>query len=327
MTFNNSLLTTHCSLKRNLLAFSAGVDSSALFFLLLDNNIPFDIALVNYGTRRDSDKEEIHAKALAEKYDLVCHTIKAPAFTTNFEKNARDFRYDFFETLIKEHSYETLLTAHQLNDQLEWMLMRLTKGAGVSELIGLERVSQRKNYTLIRPLLEYSKDELLEYLETNQYPYFIDESNSDEKYERNRFRKKFSDPLITQYKEGIKRSFKYLRKDKESLEKEFETIYTEKSLRIIKLHKVTAKVKAVDLALKELGYLLSSSQREEIEKEESLVIGGEWAVELQEDQLYIAPYVTTNMPKKFKEECRVKRISSKIRPYLFQEKIDIQILP
>jgi len=313
--------------KKNLLAFSAGVDSSALFFLLLKNNIPFDIALVNYGTREDSDKEEAHAKELAKKHQLICHTAKAPIFANHFEKNARDFRYTFFEELIGTHDYDTLLTAHQLNDQLEWLLMRLTKGAGTSELIGLEPVSQRKNYTLIRPLLKQSKEELLEYLETNKYPYFIDESNSEVKYERNLFRKQFSDPLMAKYKEGIKRSFDYLRKDKESLEKEFETMYTEKSLRVIKLHSKTVKVKAVDLALKELGYLLSAAQRIEIEKEVSLVIGGEWVVELQGDHLYISPYVTADMPKEFKEQCRVKRIPSKIRPYLFQEKIDIQILP
>jgi len=308
---------------KNLLAFSAGIDSSALFFILLENKISFDIALVNYGTRKNSNEEEAHAKALAEKYNLTCYTIKAPKFTTHFEKNARDFRYNFFETLINEHGYDTLLTAHQLNDQLEWLFMRLTKGAGVSELIGLESVSKRKNYTLIRPLLAHSKDELLEYLKANKYPYFIDESNSDEKYERNKFRKAFSDPLVAQYKDGIKRSFKYLRKDKESLEKEFETIYSEKELRVIKLHTVTAKGKAVDLALKALGYLLSASQRLEIEKEESLVIGGKWAIEIQDDLIYISPYVSTDMPKKFKEECRILKIPSKIRAYCFEENIDI----
>ena len=292
----------------------------------MKERITFDIALVNYGTRDNSDKEEAHAKALAKKYNLTCYTIKAPKFTTHFEKNAREFRYDFFETLIKEHEYDTLLTAHQLNDQLEWLLMRLTKGAGVSELIGLESVSKRKNYTLIRPLLAHSKDALLAYLETNKYPYFIDESNSDEKYERNKFRKAFSDPLMAQYKEGIKRSFEYLRKDKESLEKDFETLYSQKELRVVKLHNPSVKVKAADLALKELGYLLSASQRQEIEKEESLVIGGEWAVELQDDTLYIAPYLTADMPKKFKEECRVLKIPSKIRSYCFTENINIQDL-
>lgn len=321
-----TLDVTHLQEKKNLLAFSAGVDSSALFFLLLKHNISFDIALVNYGTRENSETEEAHAKALAKQYDLTCHTIKAPLFTTHFEKKAREFRYDFFEKLIHTHHYDTLLTAHQLNDQLEWLLMRLTKGAGVSELIGLEEVSQRENYTLIRPLLAYSKEELLTFLQDNKYPYFIDESNSDEKYERNLFRKQFSDPLISVYKEGIRRSFEYLRRDKNELEAHFEPLYSQKALRIIKLHTLTSKVKATDLALKELGYLLTAAQRKEVENEESLVIGGKWAIEFQDDMLYIAPYLCTDMPKKFKEACRVLKIPSKIRAYCFEEDIDIKAI-
>jgi len=309
--------------KKNLLAFSAGIDSSALFFLLIENNIKFDIAIVNYGTRIASEKEEAHAKALAKKHKLFCHSIKAPKFETHFEKQARDFRYTFFETLVKEHNYDTLLTAHQLNDQLEWLLMRLSKGAGTSELLGLEPVSKRGDYTLVRPLLSYTKKELLSYLNTHQYPYFVDESNSDEKFERNAFRKQFSDPLIAKYSEGIKRSFAYLKKDKEHLESDFETRFSKKELRVIKLHTTTVKVKATDLALKELGYLLSAAQRKEIEKEASIVIGGKWAVELQDDLLYIAPYLTSNMPKKFKEECRVLKIPSKIRAYCFHHKINL----
>jgi tRNA(Ile)-lysidine synthase len=103
----------------------------------------------------------------------------------------------------------------------------------------------------------------------------------------------------------------------------FTPIYSQKDLKIIKLHSLSAKVKASDLALKELGYLLSASQRLEIEKEQSLVIGGKWAVELRDDTLYIAPYSTVDMPKAFKEECRVKKIPVKIRPYIFKENINI----
>jgi len=313
---------SHLKGKKNLLAFSAGVDSSALFFLLLENQIKFDIAIVNYGTREGSDKEEAHAKALAKKYKLFCHSIKAPVFHSHFEKQARDFRYDFFESLITLEGYDTLMTAHQLNDQLEWLLMRLSKGAGLSELLGLEPVTQKAHYTLIRPLLAYSKEELLQYLQSNGHPYFVDESNSDESYERNKFRKQFSDALIVEYKEGIKRSMEYLRKDKETLESGFETLYSNKLLHIVKLHTPTAKIKAADLTLKKLGYLLSASQRQEIEKESSLVIGGEWAVALQDDLLFIAPYLTVDMPKKFKEVCRVLKVPGKIRPYLFKEHID-----
>ena len=313
--------------KSNLLAFSAGIDSSALFFLLIENNIPFDIAIVDYGLREQSKEEVALAKTLAEKYNLQCFTAQAPHFESHFEANARKFRYDFFETLIKEHGYDNLLTAHQLNDQLEWFLMRLTKGAGVSELVGLEPISQREGYTLLRPLLEYGKEELLDYLKANGHPYFIDESNHDEAYERNAFRKHFSDPLIAQYKEGIKRSFEYLRRDKAILASSYETVLTEKQLRILHLHDPSAKVRAADQTLKQLGYLLSAAQRREIEKENSMVIGGEWVVELQDELLYIAPYETADMPKKFKEACRIQRIPKKIRPYLFRENIAFDPLP
>jgi len=309
--------------KKNLLAFSAGIDSSALFFLLIENNIKFDIAIVDYGIREQSKEEVAHAKALAKKYKLFCHNIKATKFDTHFEKQARDFRYEFFESLISIEGYDNLLTAHQLNDQLEWMLMRLTKGAGISELLGLAELTKKETYTLIRPLLEYSKEELLGYLQEYDHPYFVDKSNADEKYERNAFRKQFSDPLMAEYKEGIKRSFDYLRKDKEYLESGFETVYSEKKLRVIKLHTLESKAKATDLALKALGYLLSASQRQEIGKESSLVIGGEWAIELHNNLLYIAPYTTTDMPKKFKEECRVLKIPSKIRAYCFCHKINL----
>jgi len=312
--------------KKNLLAFSAGVDSSALFYLLLENNINFDIAIVDYGLREESKKEINHAKTLAKRHKLFCHDIKAPKYETHFEKKARDFRYEFFESLISIEGYDNLLTAHQLNDQLEWLFMRFTKGAGASELIGLEPLIQKENYILLRPLLSYTKEELLSYLKENDYPYFIDESNDDEKYERNKFRKRFSDALMSEYSEGIKRSFDYLRNDKTILESNFESLYTHKSLQIVKLHNLKMKTKAVDIALKQLGYLLSASQRQEIEKENSLVIGGEWAIEIQDDLLYLCPYVTVGMTKEFKEKCRVYKVPNKIRPYIFKENIEPSFL-
>ena len=309
--------------KHNLLAFSAGVDSSALFFLLIENKIRFDIAIVDYGVREESKEEVAHAKSLARKHKLFCHTIKAPVFNSNFEKKARDFRYQFFDSLVTIEAYDNILTAHQLNDQLEWLLMRLTKGAGVSELLGLEALSKKDHYTLVRPLLEYTKESLLNYLDKNAYPYHIDKSNYDEKYERNKFRKQFSDTLISQYPEGIKRSFSYLRKDKVLLQSIFETIYTHKLLHIIQIYNPHMKAKASDITLKKLGYLLSASQRKEIEQQPSIVIGGDWVIELQGSLLYICPYVDTTMPKEFKEECRLSNIPLKVRPYLFQENIPI----
>jgi tRNA(Ile)-lysidine synthase len=232
---------------KNLLAFSAGVDSVALFFLLLENNIKFDIAIVNYGIRKESIQEEEYAKYLSKKYNLkiyIAHSIK---FENNFEKNARDFRYNFFEEIIEREKYDNLLTAHQLNDRLEWLLMRLSKGAGVVELLGLEGISKKQNYTLIRPILEHSKDELLYYLKENNYKYFIDSSNSDEKYERNYFRKHFSNQLIKKYKKGISKSFEYLNKDKELLIKGYKQIYNYNELYIIRIENSSIKIRVIDI--------------------------------------------------------------------------------
>ncbi len=308
--------------KRNLLAFSAGVDSSALFFLLLEHNISFDIALVNYALRQQAKDEEAYALELAKKYSLKAHIAYAPKFENNFEKNARDFRYAFFDKLMS--NYDNLLTAHQLNDQLEWFLMRLAKGAGVHELMGLEEVSVKKNYKLIRPLLQYSKEELLEYLKSNNHRYFVDQSNFEPYYERNIFREKFANRLLESYKEGIKRSFNYLKEDKKALDSGVKELFHQKELFVISYKYPYQVPRVVDQYLKKLGYLLSASQREELKRETSIVFGGKWAVEIKEDRIFIAPYSTEAMPKKFKEQCRVAKIPSKIRPYLFN--VDINII-
>ena len=314
------------SKQKNLLAFSAGVDSSALFFLLINNNIPFDMALVNYGLRKQSREEEQYALDLALKYNLELYTIKAPKWQSNFEANARNFRYKFFHKIIDKEGYSTLLTAHQLNDQLEWFLMRLTKGAGVSELIGLEVLSTRytefnTKYNLVRPILDISKDELIDYLDKNNHKYFIDTSNFEDKYERNRFRKDFSDKLLKEYKNGISKSFKYLKNDKELLLRGINIIFRFKKLMVISLANIELKAKGADIGLKELGYLLSSKQREEIIKSNSIVIGGEWAVVYQDEKLYISPFLNISMPKKYKELCRVSSMPIKIRPYCYSNSI------
>jgi len=311
---------------RNLLAFSAGVDSSALFFLLLEHNIPFDIALVNYGVREQSREEEAYALELVQKYNLKAYIKQAPKFDNNFEKNARDFRYDFFDELMREEGYDNLLTAHQLNDQLEWFLMRLTKGAGTSELLGLEAFSTRRNYNIVRPLLQYSKEELERYLKEHNYTYFIDASNGDEKYERNRFRNQFSDKLIEEYKDGIKRSFDYLAKDKAVLSEGCEELFHEKEFYLLSYQQKHQVVRLVDKYLKKLGYLLSAQQRKELERERSMVFGGLWAVEILEACIFIAPYRQGAMPKLFKEMCRKEKIPSKIRSYLYEEKIEFKKL-
>ena len=323
MLYLDTSTTPYLQQGKNLLAFSAGIDSTALFFLLLENSISFDIALVNYKMRPESDKEEAYAKKLAKRYGLQCYIAKAPKFESHFEENARKFRYNFFDSLMDEHNYQNLITAHQLNDQLEWFLMRLTKGAGTVELLGLESVSKRKNYHLLRPLLHHSKKELLAYLKSHDHAYFVDSSNSNECFERNYFRHHFSDKLIDEYQEGILKSFSYLREDKKILTKGYKEIFHQKELYVLEFENEYLKIRLADRYLKKLGYLLSSAQREELTKENSIVFGGEWAVEFIDNRLFIAPYCQTVIPKKEKERYRMAKIPPKVRGYCYLNKINI----
>ena len=302
----------------NLLAFSAGVDSTALFFYLLEKQIPFDIAIVNYHTRATSNDEIEYAKTLAKKYNKKIF-IKDCFLEKFSEKSARDCRYKFFEEIIKKENYKNLILAHQLNDRFEWFLMQLSKGAGLKELIAMEEFEKRDFYTIWRPFYNKSRDEILEYLHKNNIKYFIDESNFDKKYKRNFIRAHFSNEFIKYYKEGVKRSFEYLQEDKQLLIQE----NWQKNEKLYYFQKQNPKIdiKKVDIITKKLGILLTKAQRDEILKTDfSCVIQGKIAIDSNENEIYIAPFIKTNMTKKFKEEMRKKKIPPKVRGYIFSIK-------
>ena len=314
----------HLVNKRNLLAFSAGVDSTALFFLLLKQNISFDIAIVNYNLREQSEDEVQYAKELALKYNKKCHIKTVKLSSSNFEKNARDIRYTFFEELILENRYNNLITAHQLNDKLEWFLMQFTKGAGLFELAGLKDFTQKNSYNLVRPILPYSKEELLNFLKSNNIKYFVDESNFEDIYKRNYFRKNFSDRLLDEFQSGIKKSFTYLDKDIESLNIQEFAVVTINELEIFKSNEdENINIRVIDKNLKKRGYILSSLQRTEILKQKEIVINN-FAISIDKEYIWISPNSLITMDKKFKELCRVARIPKKNRAYLKEKSISIE---
>jgi len=308
--------------KKNLLAFSAGVDSSALFFLLLEHDIEFDIAIVNYNTRQKSQEELNYAKELAATHNLTCHTLDAPKIKNNFEAKAREIRYDFFEGLIKNHNYDNLITAHHLGDRFEWMLMQFCKGAGCAEIAGMVKESNRGFYTLLRPLLHLDKTELLNYLHVNNFKYFEDESNLDEDIKRNSFRHNYSAPLIEKYISGIKKSFEYLDADRDTLIPTIEIKNIDNFAYFESSKNQRADIFAIDKYLKSKLYMLSATERELLKNEKSLIVGRKFIITQNMNYVFIAPYELqkSKMDKDFKEQCRVLKIEPKLRPYLYENR-------
>jgi tRNA(Ile)-lysidine synthase len=306
---------------KNLLAFSAGVDSTALFFLLKARAVPFDIALVNYHTRPQSDEEAAYAQELAKRYDKRCFIHEAEPEAANFESSARAVRYEFFESLIKKHGYTSLVTAHQLDDRLEWLLMQLSKGAGVHELLGPNPMEGKGGYTLVRPLLGTTKAALRAYLESNAIRFFEDESNLDETIKRNAFRRRFAVPLLEAFEPGIRRSFRYLEEDAAQLVEKLPPFHRLNDLCYARMPASRrAAVILADKILKSLGFLMRRGDKEALKERDDHIVGRRYSVSVTKQYLFIAPYSSETMDKAFKEECRRLRIPSKLRPYLFTDK-------
>ncbi len=312
---------------KNLLAFSAGVDSSALFFILLENKIDFDIAIVNYNVREQSKKEIQYAKELALTHNLKCHLLNADKIDKNFEASAREIRYDFFEKLILEHNYDNLITAHHLGDRFEWMLMQFCKGAGCVELAGMKETTSRENYTLLRPLLHLDKQELLSFLQENSIKYFEDESNFDKEIKRNSFRHNYSSPLLEKYLDGIKKSFNYLDEDRDILVREINLVKVGKFAYFEKSHNSRSDIFAIDKYLKSISYMLSANERELLKSEKTLIVGRKFIINQEHGFTFIAPFSKSEkLPKEFKEKMRLLKIEPKLRSYLYENEDALKLI-
>jgi tRNA(Ile)-lysidine synthase len=306
--------------KKNLLAFSGGVDSTALFFILKNHNIKFDIAIVNYGLREQSKDEVKYAQELATLNNSTCHIYKAQKIKKNFESKAREIRYTFFGELINKYNYDNLLTAHHLGDRFEWMLMQFCKGAGCAEIAGMQKETKRDNYTILRPLLHLDKKELLVYLKANKIQYFEDESNLDEDIKRNEFRHNYSLPLIEKYVEGIKKSFDYLDEDREALIENIQITTIDKFAYFRSSDNKRADIYAIDKYLKSKFHMPSANERELLKNEKTVILGRKFIVNQDRAYVFILPYLDSKikLSKEFKEECRILKIEPKLRAYLYE---------
>lgn len=302
--------------RKNLLAFSGGVDSTALFYLLHDAKIDFDIAHVNYHTRAESDAEADNARRLAIRYEQQCFIHDAKLSEKNFEHEARKERYRFFERLIADEQYENLITGHQLDDRFEWLLMQLSKGAGLVELIGMHTIETYEDHSLVRPLLGVTKAELTSYLIDNGREWSEDKSNLDERYKRNYFRHHHTAPLLERYHHGVKRSLELLEEDIEELIERPEVRHIDALYYFVTPGQRRSTLTTVDKTLKKMGHLMRQGDRQGLKHDDVVIVGRRYVVNIRHDYTFITPFVNTPMDKPFKERCRQAGIEPLLRPYL-----------
>ena len=146
--------------KKYLLACSYGPDSMALFFLLLKENYDFDVAIVNYHLRQESDHEVNGLKDFSDKHHKHLFVLEVKeTISRNVEAKCREIRYKFFSDLYKENNYDAVLVAHNEDDHLETYLLQ-KKRKNLPLFYGINDKTSVNGVPVLRPLLHYKKRDL-----------------------------------------------------------------------------------------------------------------------------------------------------------------------
>ena len=174
-----------------LLAISGGADSVCLFFILKELGYKIEIAHCNFNLRaEESNNEEYFVIELAKKYNIPIYvkSFETQKYATknkiSIQMASRELRYQWFEYLLEKNNLDFLITAHHRDDNIETFFINLIRGTGINGLSGIKS----KNKSIIRPFIEISKEEIIQYLDGNNIIYCKDSSNLNVKYLRNKVR-------------------------------------------------------------------------------------------------------------------------------------------
>ncbi len=177
--------------KKLLIAISGGLDSVVLAHLCHGIGLQISLAHCNFNLRdKESDGDETFVIKLAKQLDL--EVFKQHFDTESYAKMqklsiqmaARELRYNWFKELSKQLQFDYILTAHHADDNLETLLINLTRGTGLDGLTGIPEL----NNTIARPLLPFSRETIEDHAVTNGIKWREDSSNASTKYLRNKLR-------------------------------------------------------------------------------------------------------------------------------------------
>lgn len=230
--------------KKLLIAISGGLDSVVLRNLLSSLNFDISLAHCNFQLReKASDLDEEFVVNLSQKSS---NQIFIKKFNTeeyckenklSTQIAARELRYNWFKELVKEHQFNYILTAHHADDNLETFLINLTRGSGLEGFTGIPKM----NENIVRPLLPFSRDEILEYAKENTIEWREDASNASTKYVRNKIRHQVI-PILKEINPSLLSSFEKTIKNLQESQQIVDDKIEEVSLKIIETENNISKI-------------------------------------------------------------------------------------
>lgn len=187
---------------------SAGPDSMALLHYLKNNtNNTIICAHINHNVRKESKTEEEYLKKYCKYNNITFESMTIKNYNNkNFENQAREKRYKFYEEILQKYNSKYLFLAHHGDDLIETILMKIVRGSNIEGYAGIKKISHINNYYIIRPFLEYTKQDLINYNQKNNIKYFTDNTNFDTTYTRNRYRKNIL-PLLKKENKNVHKQF------------------------------------------------------------------------------------------------------------------------
>jgi len=215
-----------------LIAVSGGPDSLALTALAkaysYENKCKIYYVLVDHNLRKNSSDEAKSVKGLLKKYQITLNILKnKKIITSNMQSEARKVRYNLLINFCKKKKIKTILTAHNLEDQVETFFIRLSRGSGLQGLSSMKQIYKiDDNINLIRPLLNFKKNQLIKISKITFGKYFKDPTNKNTKYLRTRIRNlKTSLETSGINYDKIFQSIKNLASSRDTLDYYFKKIY------------------------------------------------------------------------------------------------------
>lgn len=211
---------------------SGGIDSMVLMELLARRR-KGGVMVVHFnhhlrGKESDRDEKFVRSEALKRGLPIIVRHLPVKK-GSGIQNRAREMRLSAIKKIADETAYRVaacryFFLAHQADDQVETVLMRYLRGAGIRGLKGMERESRLdENVFLIRPLLEVSRSQIEAYAQKKGIPFVEDSSNRTDKYWRNRIRKN----LVPRLKKGHPGLIGQIVKDCRRLQEEYRSIRIE----------------------------------------------------------------------------------------------------
>ena len=234
-----------------LIAFSGGPDSVFLYnllnFLKEEYSLEISLIYINHNLREDVGNDLKFVREFSEENNvpLYIESVNVKEYAAENKKSielaARELRYQAIERTLKNINYDRIATGHNLDDNIETFIFRLVRGTSLKGLKGIPK--ERGN--IIRPILQFEKNEILNCLQENRKSYIIDYTNNENDYTRNYIRNEIF-PLFVNINPNFRNKINELINEINDRKNSKDNILKEKFVQYLEIYDVELSRKKID---------------------------------------------------------------------------------